>query len=177
MSTSYLFTTPRLGFRRWKASDLDAFTEINTDAEVMRFFEKPLPKDDTLAMMERMERLYEEKGFCYFAVDVLESQSLLGTIGLGWKTFEADFTPTVDLGYRIGKNWWNQGYSTEGAAACLDYARQVQIPKVVAMASIGNVASIQVMKKIGMQYWKEFDHPDLQNSPSIQRCSLYQLTL
>lgn len=177
MSTSYLFTTSRLGFRRWQASDLDAFTEINTDAEVMRFFEKPLPREDTLAMMERMERLYEEKGFCYFAVDILESKALLGTIGLGWKTFDADFTPTVDLGYRIGKNWWNQGYSTEGATACLDYARQVQIPKVVAMASIGNLASIQVMKKIGMQYWKEFDHPDLQNSPSIQRCALYQLTL
>jgi RimJ/RimL family protein N-acetyltransferase len=45
------------------------------------------------------------------------------------------------------------------------------------MASIGNLASIQVMKKIGMQYWKEFDHPDLKDSPSIQRCSLYQLTL
>ena len=175
--SSYLFTSPRLGFRRWQAADLDAFTAINSDPEVMRFFQKPLLKEDTLAMMERMERLYEEKGFCYFAVEHLADQSLIGTIGLGWKTFEADFTPTVDLGYRIGKNWWNQGYSTEGAAACLDYARQVQIPKVVAMASIGNLASIQVMKKIGMQYWKEFDHPDLQNSPSIQRCSLYQLTL
>ena len=107
----------------------------------------------------------------------MADQSLIGTIGLGWKTFEADFTPTVDLGYRIDKAWWNQGFSTEGAAACLDYARQIQIPKVVAMASIGNLASIQVMKKIGMQYWKEFDHPDLKDSPSIQRCSLYQLSL
>ena len=175
--SSYLFTSPRLGFRRWQTADLDAFTAINSDLEVMRFFEKPLPKEDTLAMMERMERLFEEKGFCYFAVEHLADQSLIGTIGLGWKTFEADFTPTVDLGYRIGKAWWNQGFSTEGAATCLDYARQVQIPKVVAMASIGNLASIQVMKKIGMQYWKEFDHPDLKDSPSIQRCSLYQLTL
>ena len=175
--SSYLFTTPRLGFRRWQTADLDAFTAINSDPEVMRFFQKPLLKEDTLAMMERMERLYEEKGFCYFAVEHLADQSLIGTIGLGWKTFEADFTPTVDLGYRIGKAWWNQGFSTEGAATCLDYARQVQIPKVVAMASIGNLASIQVMKKIGMQYWKEFDHPELQEHPEIQRCSLYQIKL
>ena len=48
---------------------------------------------------------------------------------------------------------------------------------IIVIDSIGNLASIQVMKKIGMQYWKEFDHPDLQNSPSIQRCSLYQLSL
>lgn len=173
----YLFCSARLGFRRWQETDLDAFTAINTDPEVMRFFQRPLPKADTQAMMERMERLYEEKGFCYFAVDDLESQTLIGTIGLGWKTFEADFTPTVDVGYRIGKAWWNQGFSTEGAAACLDYARQLQIPKVVAMASIGNLASIQVMKKIGMQHWKEFDHPELQDSPGIQRCTLYQISL
>ena len=173
----YLFCSTRLGFRRWQETDLDAFTTINTDPEVMRFFQRPLPKADTQAMMERMERLYEEKGFCYFAVDDLESQTLIGTIGLGWKTFEADFTPTVDVGYRIGKTWWNQGLSTEGAAACLDYARQLQLPKVVAMASIGNLASIQVMKKIGMEYWKEFDHPELQDCPSIQRCTLYQIAL
>jgi RimJ/RimL family protein N-acetyltransferase len=175
--SSYLFTSPRLGFRRWQTADLDAFTAINSDLEVMRFFQKPLLKEDTFAMMERMERLYEEKGFCYFAVEHLADQSLIGTIGLGWKTFEADFTPTVDLGYRIDKAWWNQGFSTEGAATCLDYARQVQIPKVVAIASIGNLASIQVMKKIGMQYWKEFDHPELQEHPEIQRCSLYQIKL
>jgi RimJ/RimL family protein N-acetyltransferase len=173
----YLFCSARIGFRRWHETDLEAFTAINTDPEVMRFFQRPLPKADTQAMMERMERLYEEKGFCYFAVDDLESQTLIGTIGLGWKTFEADFTPTVDIGYRIGKAWWNQGFSTEGAAACLHYARQLQIPKVVAMASIGNLASIQVMKKIGMQHWKEFDHPELQDSPGIQRCTLYQISL
>ena len=143
----------------------------------MRFFQKPLLKEDTLAMMERMERLFEEKGFCYFAVEHLADQSLIGTIGLGWKTFEADFTPTVDLGYRIGKSWWNQGFSTEGAAACLDYARQIQIPELVAMASIGNLASIEVMKKIGMQYWKDFDHSELQEYPEIQRCSLYHIKL
>lgn len=173
----YLFRSARLGFRRWRESDLDAFTAINTNPEVMRFFEKPLQREDTQAMMERMERLYEEKRYCYFAVDELESQTLIGTIGLGWKTFEADFTPTVDIGWRIGKAWWNQGFCTEGAKACLDYAKQQEISQLVSMASIGNLASIQVMKKIGMHYAKDFDHPELQDSPSIQRCSLYQISL
>ena len=173
----YLFRSARLGFRRWQETDLDAFTAINTDPEVMRFFEKPLPREDTQAMMTRMERLFEERGFCYFAVDDLESQTLIGTIGLGWKTFEADFTPTVDIGWRIGKIWWNQGLCTEGAKACLDYAKQQQITQLVSFASVGNLASIQVMKKIGMQYEKDFDHPELYAYPDIQRCSLYQLAL
>lgn len=173
----YLFRSARLGFRRWQETDLDAFTAINTDPEVMRFFEKPLQREETQAMMTRMELLFEEREFCYFAVDDLASQTLIGTIGLGWKTFEEDFTPTVDIGWRIGKIWWNQGLCTEGAKACLDYAKQHQITQLVSYASVGNQASIQVMKKIGMQYTKDFDHPELYAYPDIQRCSLYQVTL
>jgi len=70
----------------------------------------------------------------------------------------------MDFGSKI-PGWFN----------CLDYARQIQIPELVAMASIGNLASIQVMKKIGMQYWKDFDHSELQEYPEIQRCSLYHI--
>jgi RimJ/RimL family protein N-acetyltransferase len=173
--TPYLFTTPRLGFRTWQGFDLDDFTAINTDPEVMRFFQKPLSREETQAMMNRMQRMYEEKGYCYFAVDLLETKELIGTIGLGWKTFESDFTPCVDIGWRIGKKWWNQGFATEGASACLSFAQQNQIKEVVSMASIGNTPSIQVMKKIKMNFWKEFDHTELKDFPAIQRCSLYQI--
>jgi RimJ/RimL family protein N-acetyltransferase len=173
----YLFTTSRLGFRTWQPFDLDDFAAINADTEVMRFFQKPLSKEETLAMMERMSRLYEDKGYCYFATDLLETKELIGTIGLGWKTFEADFTPCVDIGWRIGQKWWNQGLTTEGALACLDFAKQKNIGNVLSMASVGNLASIQVMKKIGMSYWKDFDHPELHDFPHIQRCSLYRTEL
>jgi len=175
--TPYLFTTPRLGFRNWQEFDLDDFASINSDQEVMRFFQKPLSRAETQAMMNRMQQMYEEKGYCYFAVDLLETKELIGTIGLGWKTFESDFTPCVDIGWRIGKKWWNQGLASEGASACLSFAQQNQIKQVVSMASIGNAASIQVMKKIGMNFWKEFDHSELKDFPDIQRCSLYRINL
>jgi RimJ/RimL family protein N-acetyltransferase len=173
----YLFTTPRLGFRTWQPFDLDDFAVVNADKEVMRFFQKPLSRDETQAMIDRMLRLFEEKGYCYFAVDLLETKELIGTIGLGWKTFEADFTPCVDIGWRIGRRWWNQGLTTEGALACLDFAKKKGISEVLSMASAGNTASIQVMKKIGMGYWKDFDHAELDEFPEIQRCSLYRIDL
>lgn len=173
----HLFTTPRLGFRTWQPFDLDDFASLNADREVMRFFQKPLTREETQAMIDRMLRLFEEKGYCYFAVDLLETKELIGTIGLGWKTFEADFTPCVDIGWRIGRRWWNQGLTTEGALACLDFAKQKGISEVFSMASVGNTASIQVMKKIGMRYWKDFDHPELDDFPTIQRCSLYRIDL
>lgn len=173
--TPYLFTTPRLGFRTWQPFDLDDFAMINADPEVMRFFQKPLSREETQAMMDRMQRMFTEKGYCYFAVDLLETKELIGTIGLGWKTFESDFTPCVDIGWRIGKKWWNQGLATEGALACLSFAQQKQIPEVLSMASVGNTASIQVMTKIGMRYWKDFDHSELGDFPKIQRCSLFKI--
>lgn len=173
----YLFTTPRLGFRTWQSFDLEDFSLINADPEVMRFFQKTYSKEDTQAMMERMQRMFEDRGYCYFAVDHLQTKELIGTIGLGWKTFASDFTPCVDIGWRIGKKWWNQGLSSEGAKACLEYARQNEIPEVVSMASIGNLASIEVMKKIGMSFWKNFDHPDLKDFPEISSCALYRIQL
>ena len=173
----YLFTSARLGFRTWHTFDLDDFAAINKDKEVMRFFQNTLSHKETQAMMDRMLGLFEEKGYCYFAVDLLATRELIGTIGLGWKTFEADFTPCVDIGWRIGKKWWNQGLATEGALVCLDFAKQKGIPEVLSMASAGNTASIEVMKKIGMSYWKTFDHPDLWDFPDIQRCDLYRITL
>ena len=173
----YLFTTARLGFRTWQSFDLDDFAAINADPEVMRFFQKLYTKEDTLAMMERMQKMYADKGYCYFAVDHLETKELIGTIGLGWKTFEADFTPCVDIGWRIGKKWWNQGLASEGAQACLEFGKELGIQEVVSMASVGNLASIEVMKKIGMDFWKEFKHPDLKSFPEIERCSLYQIQL
>jgi RimJ/RimL family protein N-acetyltransferase len=177
MESFYLFTTPRLGIRTWQNFDLEVFSSINADQEIMRFFQKPLTVEETQSMIDRMHLLYQDRGYCYFAVDLLETKELIGTIGLGWKTFDADFTPCVDIGWRIGKKWWNQGLTTEGAAACLDFARQLGIPEVLSMASVGNLASIQVMKKIGMEYWKDFDHPELQNFPDIQRCSLFRIQL
>ena len=173
----YLFTTPRLGFRTWQPFDLDDFAAINADKEVMRFFQQPLSREETQKMIDRMLRLFEEKGYCYFAVDLVESKELIGTIGLGWKTFDADFTPCVDIGWRIGKKWWNQGLATEGALACLDFAKQMGIKEVLSMASKENVASIEVMKKIRMSHWKDFDHAELLFFPEIQRCELYRITL
>lgn len=175
--TQYLFATSRLGFRTWQPFDLDDFAAINADKEVMRFFQKQLSREETQAMIDRMLRLFEERGYCYFAVDLLETKELIGTIGLGWKTFEADFTPCVDIGWRIGKKWWNQGFAAEGALACLDFAKQNEIKEVLSMASIGNEASIKVMKKIGMSYWKDFDHAELTAYPEIQRCRLYRINL
>ncbi len=173
----YLFSSQRLGFRGWQDQDLIPFSAINADPEVMRFFQSTLSQHETGSMMERMNRMLGERGYCYFAVELLGTGELIGTIGLGWKTFEASFTPCVDIGWRIGRKFWNQGLATEGASRCLDVARELGIRKVLSLASATNVASTRVMKKIGMQYELEFEHPDLKEYPHLQPCELYGVLL
>lgn len=176
-TTSHLFTSSHLGFRTWLESDLEAFSQMNADPEIMKYFEKPLSIEESQAMMERMNRMFDDKGYCYFAVDLLKTGELLGMIGMGWKTFEAEFTPCVDIGWRIRKEFWNKGFTTEGAKRCLDYAKAIGLQEVLSLASSDNKASIRVMQKIGMEYWLDFDHPDLKKSKHLNPCSLYRITL
>lgn len=176
MNPSYLFTSSRLGFRLWQDSDLLSFSAMNADKETMRYFEKSLTEDESKAMMERMNKLFADRGYCYFAAESLETGEFIGMIGMGWKTFEAEFTPCVDIGWRLDKRFWNQGFATEGAIRILNYAKERGIKEVFSIASKSNLASVRVMEKIGLNYLRDFDHPDLIRSPQLNPCCLYSIS-
>lgn len=172
---TYIFKSDRLGFRNWEDTDIDVLHQINSDKEVMEFFPSCPSLMETHDFVHRMRHQYQEKGFCYFAVDLLENASLIGFIGLSTKDFEADFTPCVDIGWRIKKSEWNKGYATEGAQACLEYAfHTLKLPHIVAIAPAINVKSELVMKKIGMSKVKNFMHPLLANDVRLRDCVLYE---
>src|SRR3546814_9999473 len=119
---TYLFTSERLGFRRWQEADVEPMRAINADPAVMEYFPSLQDQAETLAFIKRMQLQFDEKGFCYYAVDSLVDGAFIGFIGLSEKTFIADFTPCVDIGWRLAKNAWNQGFATEGAQKCLEHA-------------------------------------------------------
>ena len=174
---SYLFTSTRLGFRNWLATDFDAMAAINADPKVMEFFPAVATKEETTSFIHRMQRQLADKGFCYFAVDTLENSEFIGFIGLLEQTFEAPFTPCIDIGWRLSSNAWNKGFATEGAARCLEFAFQdLNLQKVVAVAPKINIRSEQVMKKIGMKKIGEFEHPLLRNCERLRDCVLYEKT-
>lgn len=174
---SYLFTSARLGFRNWSAMDLEEMAAINADQAVMEFFPRLTTKEETANFIQRMEKQWTEKGFCYFAVDQLENNEFIGFIGLSEQTFEAPFTPCIDIGWRLRKTAWNQGFATEGAARCLEFAfHDLNLQKIVAVAPKINVRSEQVMKKIGMKKLGEFEHPLLGDCERLKVCVLYEKT-
>ena len=171
----HIFTSDRLGFRNWDFTDIDKMHEINSDEKVMEFFPSIPTKEQTAEFVERMKKQYEEKGFCYFAVDKLYDNEFIGFIGLSEQTYEADFTPCVDIGWRIKSSEWNKGFASEGAKKCLDYAlNDLKLEDVYSIAPKINTKSEHIMTKIGLKKQYEFEHTLLTKNDRLKTCVLYK---
>ena len=170
----YLFKSRRLGFRNWLESDTEKLAAINADEEVMAFFPSTRTWQETKNFISRMQQQYSEKGYCYFAIDKLEDETFIGFIGLSEQNYEADFTPCIDIGWRLAKIAWNKGYATEGAKRCLEYGlEKLKINRIYSIAPIINTKSVQVMKNIGMRKLKTLNHPQLLDDARLRKCVLY----
>lgn len=176
MVKAYLFESERLGFRNWIESDVEHMIAINQDTEVMKYFPSIPNAEQTKDFVVEMQTLFDAKGFCYFAVDTLATGEFIGFIGISEKDFEADFTPCLDIGWRLKRSAWNKGFATEGAKRCLQYAfEELQLSTINSIAPKINEPSIAVMKKIGMKFVKNFDHPLLPGDGRLQHCVLYEI--
>lgn len=172
----YIFKTPRLGLRRWKESDLAPFAEMNMSQRVMKYFPNTLTEEESNSMVHRINEHFDKHGFGLWAAELLESNEFIGFIGLSIPGFEADFTPCIEIGWRLSDKFWGEGYAPEGAKACLDYAfNDLGISEIVSFTSLFNKPSIRVMEKIGMDYADEFFHPKIEVSNPLCKHVLYRI--
>lgn len=177
MEIDYIFTSRRLGFRNWSTNDLDEFAKMNADEDVMKHFPKTLTTKETSEFIDRLQAHFEKHSYNYFVVEVLETGEFIGFIGLAYQTYESEFTPAVDIGWRLKKKAWGRGYATEGAKRCLELAfTELNLDQVIATCTRQNVNSEQVMKKIGMKKVSEFKHPKLKEYPEYEVCLCYEIS-
>jgi len=176
MKNNYLFKSERLGFRNWTFDDIEKMSSINANPEVMRYFPSVQDEAQTRGFIERMQIMFTQKGYCYFATEQLDNQSLIGFIGLAYQDYEARFTPCVDIGWRLAQSTWGNGYATEGAKRCLEYGfNELKLGVIKSVATTNNLKSINVMTKIGMTAAGTFKHPKLSDYPLIEECALYEI--
>ncbi|RSK29112.1 N-acetyltransferase [Bacillus sp. HMF5848] len=168
--------TERLLLRDWIATDLNVFREMNADREVMAYFPNTLTNEETDRFYHAIQREWQTEGYGLYAVEVKHTHRFVGFIGFHKATFEADFTPCVEIGWRLAKAAWGQGYATEGASACLEHGfRHLGLHEVYSFTSKINQPSIHVMEKIGLQNLKEFNHPKLSPTSKLSRHVLYHI--
>ncbi len=172
---SYIFTSERLGFRTWSQNDLEPFATLNADEEVMRYFPSTLTSQETASLMERIDKHFEEFGYGFFALDYLPEKKFIGFIGLSHPSFETDFTPCVEIGWRLSSKYWNKGLTTEGAQRCLEFAHQeLKLAEIYSFTIPKNLASQRVMQKIGMQFVENFSHPRFEETSPFSKHVLYR---
>jgi RimJ/RimL family protein N-acetyltransferase len=164
-----MLETERLILRRWKDSDREPFAEMNADPRVMEFF------PDTLT---RAESHFDNRGFGLFATELKAEGKLIGFIGLHVASFQAHFTPCVEIGWRIATPYWGKGLATEGSREVIRYAfDRLRLESLVSFTVPQNVASRRLMEKLGMTHdpAEDFDHPKLPPGHRLRRHVLYRL--
>jgi len=179
MSPEFCIETPRLIIRPWKDSDIPEFVRMNQDPEVMEFFPSCSTPEETKSLVEFCKAHIVEHGFGPFAVEIKRTHEFIGFVGLSFPSFQAPFMPAVEIGWRIAKQHWNQGYATEAARAVLHEAfERFNLKEVVSFTAMPNKKSMRIMDKIGMTRdpKDDFDHPKLAKDHWLCRHVLYRIT-
>lgn len=156
--------TDRLLLRTWTPEDRPGLAAINADPRVMEFIGTPLSREQSDAMAERIEAKFALQGYGFWAVELLGESPLIGFVGLNVPSFEAPFMPAVEVGWRLGAEFWGHGYASEAARAALDFGfDQLRLDEIVAFTTERNVRSRRVMERLGMtrDARDDFEHPDV----------------
>lgn len=175
----YTIETERLGLRLWRKEDILPFIAMNQDPQVMEFFTAHLSPEESVKMLKRIKRHFLEHGFGLWAVEVKDIAPFIGFVGLSVPRFtvpqfQTACTTHVEIGWRLGHEYWGKGFAQEAARACLDYGfNQLRLPEIISFTSVLNTKSENVMKKIGMNFVKEFDHPNIPEGHRLSRHVLY----
>lgn len=173
-----VISTSRLILRPWKEDDKIPFFQINQDNNVLEFLPGPMSEEQINNFMQYQNLQLENRKYMLWAVELREIGELIGYIGLNYFDHPTHFSPAVEIGWRLGSQYWGYGYATEGALACLDYGfNLLSINQIVAFTVPDNLRSRKVMEKIGMVQDIEgtFAHPKLPMNHRLSKHVLYRI--
>ena len=144
-----ILETERLYLREMRRSDEDALRKILQDEDVMYAYEHPFDNDEVHQWMEKQLQRYQECGFGLWAVILKETDEMIGQCGLTMQ--DCNGRKVLEVGYLFQKEFWHQGYATEAAVACRDYAFMVlHAEEVYSIIRDNNIPSQNVAKRNGM---------------------------
>ncbi|MCB9895418.1 MAG: GNAT family N-acetyltransferase [Planctomycetes bacterium] len=153
--------TERLLLRHWRDEDYQPFAAMNADPRVMKYFPEPLIREHSDTFVDFIRKQFELRGYGLWAVQTPDAP-FIGFIGLHWATFEADFTPALEIGFRLAADHHGKGYATEGGLAVLKWLFQhTEEPEVNSWTAVLNKPSQRVITKLGLKRVDagDFDHP------------------
>jgi ribosomal-protein-alanine N-acetyltransferase len=178
MTAAPTLETPRLTLRPFREADLSGLAALCADPETMRYFPETLDWNGSVRLADRIKAHFDTHGFGPWSVAVKDGPRYVGFVGLMVPAFAAHFTPCVEVGWRLARDAWGQGYATEGARAALAHGfDELGLEEIVSMTVPANLRSRRVMERLGMTRdpADDFDHPALPEGHPLRRHVLYRL--
>ncbi|HVQ18639.1 MAG TPA: GNAT family N-acetyltransferase [Actinomycetes bacterium] len=154
------FTTDRLTLRPWDPddpTDVAAALEIYRREEVARWLgATPEPWQSLEQAHERLQRwrkvVEEHPGLGLWAINLERRSPPIGTALLvRLPDGDGELTDDIEIGWHLHPDSWGQGYATEAAGRLLEHAWTLELPEVNAVAFPDNLASLAVMRRLGME--------------------------
>lgn len=157
----YILKTERLILREFEISDAQNMFDLNADPEVIRYTGDPPfgSVDEAKVFLENYSD-YLKNAYGRWAVILKESNEFIGWCGL--KYHEEGY---VDIGFRFFKSRWGKGYASEASKATLAYGfKTLNLDEIIARVIAENIASVRVLEKLNMQFFKHDTCHGFENS-------------
>src|SRR5579863_4880846 len=135
--------TDRLLMRRWHDSDREPFAALNGDPDTMLFFPTTLTRAESDAFVDLIESRFEQQGFGLWALEVTATGEFIGFTGLNPMPDDVPGAGGMEVGWRLAKTAWHQGYATEAARTARDIAFDgLDLPEIWSMTAVLNEPSM-----------------------------------
>lgn len=157
-----ILETKRLLLREMTLSDLDALFVVLSDAESMRYYPKPFDYGMVQTWIEQNLLRYAQYGCGLWAMVLKATGEVIGDCGLVWQDVEGQ--QELEIGYHVRRDLQRQGYATEAASACRDYAFNIlKSDRVISLIRPENTPSRRVAEKNGLKIvqetlWRNIPH-------------------
>jgi RimJ/RimL family protein N-acetyltransferase len=168
--------TERLILRDWRESDLEPWAAMNVDPEVRRYLGRPMTAAQAGAWVLNFQDDLDRYGYGFWALEVQATGEFIGFTGLDRVDEEMPFTG-IELGWRLARPAWGNGYATEAGLAVLLYGfDDLKLFEIVAITAAGNVRSQAVMRRLGMTRdpAEDFDDSDIDDD-HLRRQVVYRV--
>ncbi|GJM11752.1 MAG: N-acetyltransferase [Pseudohongiella sp.] len=177
MKPIYRLETARVTLRQWERDDYIQFAKMNADAEVMRYFPSTLSIEESDAFTKRLDDKLVENGWGFWVAERKEDQAFLGLVGLNYVD-DLPIPSCVEVGWRLARAYWGEGYATETAVASLHFAFSVlNLDRVAAFTAVDNLPSRRLMSRLGMvDRLENFQHPRVADGSALKEHVYYDLT-
>jgi len=144
--------TARLVLRGWQESDLDAYAAMSADPGVMRYIGGILDREQSWRQMALHAGHWTLRGYGNWAVERSVDGVLVGRCGLwnpeGW--------PGLEVGWKLARHAWGQGYATEAARAAIEWAWSVvDAARLISVIHPENAPSARVAERLGLRPLRE----------------------